>query len=129
MSVEGSRSPPSASRPSGSARAGSGKRKRHGGRAAGGGVGAIAISTTPPRLLGGDAQDFLERGDALEYLGQARLAQGPHAEVAGDLLDLRSGRALGDLLADLLRHRQHLVDRDPALEPGEGAGLAAAAAR
>ena len=48
ISVDGSRSPPSASSPSGSARAGSGNSKRHGARTAGRGVGATTTSITPP---------------------------------------------------------------------------------
>src|SRR6185295_3064950 len=129
MSVDGSRSPPSASSPSGSARAGSGNAKRQGGSAAGGGVGAIATSiTTPAYLLGGHAQDFLEGGDPVQDLAQACLAQREHAEVAGDLPERVVRGAGRDQLADLAGDRQHLVEGDAALETGEGAGRAPAAA-
>src|SRR5436190_8724656 len=106
MSVDGSRSPPSARSPSASARAGSGNTKRQGGSAAGGGVGAIATSITPPAyLLGGHAQDFLEGSDPVQHLAQACLAHREHAEVAGDLPDRVVGGAARHQLADLAGDR------------------------
>src|SRR5438552_16145754 len=66
-------------------------------------------------LLVGDGLDFLERGDALLHLDEARLPQVAHAFLLRLLGDIERRSAWHDELPHFIGDRHHLVDADPAL--------------
>src|SRR5262245_41742012 len=77
-------------------------------------------------LLLGDPDDFGNGRDAPADLLPPVVAQRPHAELHGGILDDVGGGALEDQLADGLVHRQELEDARAAAVAGVGAVLAAA---
>src|SRR6185503_12178456 len=65
-------------------------------------------------VLAGDAQDFLDRGEARERFAQSVLEHRLHALAHRLGAQVAGGGVAHDERADAVGHRQHLDDADPA---------------
>src|SRR6202008_995601 len=75
----------------------------------------------------GHLVNFFQGCDAIANLCQAALAQGDHAFFSSDALDLRSGPAVHNHLADTIGQVEQLADCRSAMESGTRAFQAPAA--
>src|SRR5262249_2182903 len=89
---------------------------------------AGAPGTSAWRALQRDARELFDRREAPGDLRQAVLPERAHACRDRRALDLLAARLLGGEMAELLGHRQQLVDADPALVTRLAAARAAALA-
>src|SRR5690606_15959787 len=88
----------------------------------------VAGRAPRPPLLGGAGEHLLERGDPLERLVDAVVAQRAHAALDGQVAELDRRRLLDDRLLELLVYHQQLVDGVAAVVAAAAALLAADAA-
>ena len=87
-------------------------------------VSAQPLEARPPRQTTTRRISSIEVWPAIT-LRQAVVAQRDHPLLEGHLADRQRGGALDGEPLDLLAHRHHLVQREPALVAGLGAGAAA----